>query len=92
MTERWSAFEHAAMGRALALAAQGRTSTQPNPRVGCVIARGEQIIAGQLKIGMSATKQFWKQQFKSIINVFEGVTESSSRFLINLSYSAFKRR
>ena len=44
MTERWSAFEHAAMGRALALAAQGRTSTQPNPRVGCVIARGEQII------------------------------------------------
>lgn len=32
------------MGRALELAAQGRTSTQPNPRVGCVIARGEQII------------------------------------------------
>lgn len=44
MTERWSTFEHAAMGRALELAAQGRTSTQPNPRVGCVIARGEQII------------------------------------------------
>ncbi len=44
MTERWSAFEHAAMGRALELAAQGRTSTQPNPRVGCVIAVGEQII------------------------------------------------
>lgn len=32
------------MGRALELAAQGRTSTQPNPRVGCVIAVGEQII------------------------------------------------
>ncbi len=44
MTERWSAFEHAAMGRALELAAQGRTSTQPNPRVGCVIAQGEQIV------------------------------------------------
>lgn len=44
MTERWSTFEHAAMGRALDLAAQGRTSTQPNPRVGCVIAVGEQII------------------------------------------------
>jgi diaminohydroxyphosphoribosylaminopyrimidine deaminase/5-amino-6-(5-phosphoribosylamino)uracil reductase len=44
VTERWSDFEHAAMGRALELAAQGRTSTQPNPRVGCVIALGEQII------------------------------------------------
>ncbi len=44
MTERWTAFEHAAMGRALELAAQGRTSTQPNPRVGCVIAQGEQIV------------------------------------------------
>ena len=32
------------MGRALELAAQGRTSTQPNPRVGCVIAQGEQIV------------------------------------------------
>lgn len=32
------------MGRALELAAQGRTSTQPNPRVGCVIAFGEQVI------------------------------------------------
>ena len=45
MTERWTAFEHAAMGRALELAAQGRTSTQPNPRVGCVIAQGEQIVS-----------------------------------------------
>lgn len=44
MTERWSSFEYAAMGRALELAAQGRTSTQPNPRVGCVIAFGEQVI------------------------------------------------
>jgi diaminohydroxyphosphoribosylaminopyrimidine deaminase/5-amino-6-(5-phosphoribosylamino)uracil reductase len=44
VTERWTAFEHAAMGRALELAAQGRTSTQPNPRVGCVIAQGEQIV------------------------------------------------
>lgn len=33
------------MGRALELAAQGRTSTQPNPRVGCVIAQGEQIVS-----------------------------------------------
>ncbi len=32
------------MQRALALAWQGRFSTSPNPRVGCVIARGGQII------------------------------------------------
>lgn len=40
----WSGFEHAAMQRALALAALGARSTQPNPRVGCVIAAGERII------------------------------------------------
>ncbi|MBV8783474.1 MAG: bifunctional diaminohydroxyphosphoribosylaminopyrimidine deaminase/5-amino-6-(5-phosphoribosylamino)uracil reductase RibD [Gammaproteobacteria bacterium] len=32
------------MQRALALAARGLASTDPNPRVGCVIARGERII------------------------------------------------
>ncbi len=32
------------MGRALELAALGRASTQPNPRVGCVIAVSEQIV------------------------------------------------
>lgn len=32
------------MTRALELAALGRRSTQPNPRVGCVIARGERIV------------------------------------------------
>jgi len=37
-------FERQAMARALALAALGRRSTQPNPRVGCVIAQGERII------------------------------------------------
>jgi diaminohydroxyphosphoribosylaminopyrimidine deaminase/5-amino-6-(5-phosphoribosylamino)uracil reductase len=37
-------FERQAMARALALAALGRRSTQPNPRVGCVIAQGERIV------------------------------------------------
>ncbi len=37
-------FERQAMARALELAALGRRSTQPNPRVGCVIAQGERII------------------------------------------------
>ena len=47
MTEsarRWSPFDERAMHRALELAALGTRSTQPNPRVGCVIARGESIV------------------------------------------------
>lgn len=42
--ERWSRFERLAMQRALALAAQGAATTQPNPRVGCVIARDDRIV------------------------------------------------
>ena len=37
-------FDRAAMARALALAERGLETTQPNPRVGCVLARGEQIV------------------------------------------------
>ena len=43
MTE-FSPQDTAHMRRALDLAAQGRFSTSPNPRVGCVIARGGQIV------------------------------------------------
>jgi diaminohydroxyphosphoribosylaminopyrimidine deaminase/5-amino-6-(5-phosphoribosylamino)uracil reductase len=32
------------MARALRLAARGRFTTQPNPRVGCLIARGEDVL------------------------------------------------
>ena len=35
----FSAVDHAAMARALRLAARGLTTTSPNPRVGCVIVR-----------------------------------------------------
>ncbi len=42
----WSDFEREAMHRALALAALGARSTQPNPRVGCVIAR-DGVIVGE---------------------------------------------
>ncbi len=42
--ERWSRFERFAMQRALELAALGATTTQPNPRVGCVIARDDTIL------------------------------------------------
>ena len=32
------------MARALALAARGQNTTHPNPRVGCVIVRGDQVV------------------------------------------------
>ena len=40
----FSAFDHAMMRRALELAAKGMYTTSPNPRVGCVVARGESVI------------------------------------------------
>ena len=40
----FSAHDHAHMAEALRLAALGLYTTQPNPRVGCVIAHGEQIV------------------------------------------------
>ena len=40
----FSNFDRTAMQRALALAARGLETTDPNPRVGCVIARGERIV------------------------------------------------
>jgi len=41
---QFSAFDHAMMRRALELAAKGLYTTTPNPRVGCVVTRGETII------------------------------------------------
>jgi len=41
---RFSAFDHAMMARALALGAKGLYTTTPNPRVGCVLTRGEAIV------------------------------------------------
>lgn len=38
------ALDHRFMARALELAEQGLYSTDPNPRVGCVIVRGEQVV------------------------------------------------
>ena len=40
----FSAIDTAHMAQALRLAARGLYTTQPNPRVGCVIAHGEQIV------------------------------------------------
>jgi len=40
----FSAADHAHMARALRLAELGLYTTQPNPRVGCVIARGEEVV------------------------------------------------
>lgn len=41
---RFDAIDHAWMTRALRLAERGLFTTQPNPRVGCVIARGETLL------------------------------------------------
>ena len=40
----FSAFDHAMMRRALALAEKGLTTATPNPRVGCVLTQGEEIV------------------------------------------------
>ena len=40
----FSALDHALMARALRLAERGLFTTQPNPRVGCVIARDGEIV------------------------------------------------
>ncbi|HEV2271071.1 MAG TPA: bifunctional diaminohydroxyphosphoribosylaminopyrimidine deaminase/5-amino-6-(5-phosphoribosylamino)uracil reductase RibD [Steroidobacteraceae bacterium] len=37
-------FDRSAMARALALAELGLETTQPNPRVGCIIAQGEETV------------------------------------------------
>ena len=44
MSPVFSEFDRSAMQRALTLAARGLNTTDPNPRVGCVIARGERIV------------------------------------------------
>src|SRR5882762_3173408 len=41
----FSDFDRLAMQRALELAARGLTTTDPNPRVGCVIAHGALVVA-----------------------------------------------
>lgn len=40
----FSAIDHAHMAQALRLAERGLFTTQPNPRVGCIIAHGEKIV------------------------------------------------
>lgn len=40
----FSAFDHAMMRRALALAERGLFSATPNPRVGCVVTQGERVV------------------------------------------------
>jgi diaminohydroxyphosphoribosylaminopyrimidine deaminase/5-amino-6-(5-phosphoribosylamino)uracil reductase len=40
----FGAFDHAMMRRALSLAEKGLYTTTPNPRVGCVLTQGEQIV------------------------------------------------
>jgi len=39
-----TALDHQHMARALVLAARGRYTTHPNPRVGCVVVAGDQVV------------------------------------------------
>ena len=41
---KFSPFDHECMARALSLAGNGLFSTQPNPRVGCVVAKDGQML------------------------------------------------
>ena len=43
-SDPFSATDHARMARALRLAERGLHTTQPNPRVGCVLAHGDDIV------------------------------------------------
>ncbi|MGB8327590.1 MAG: riboflavin biosynthesis protein RibD, partial [Steroidobacteraceae bacterium] len=43
-TAAFSAFDERAMRRALELAERGLATTDPNPRVGCVVAHGDEIV------------------------------------------------
>ncbi len=53
MSQLFSRLDHQYMSEALQLAAQGLYTTQPNPRVGCVIVKDNQIIGrgAHLKAG-----------------------------------------
>lgn len=44
MTPTFTTTDHTHMARALALAERGLFTTQPNPRVGCVIAHGDTVV------------------------------------------------
>jgi len=44
MTDSFSAADHTNMAHALRLAERGLFTTQPNPRVGCVIAHGGEVV------------------------------------------------
>lgn len=46
MTDRFSADDHRHMARALQLAEQGLYTTDPNPRVGCVLVR-DGVVVGE---------------------------------------------
>ena len=40
----FTATDHLMMARALRLAERGAYTTRPNPMVGCVIARGDEVV------------------------------------------------
>ena len=44
MTTQFTATDHAMMARALRIAERGAFTTKPNPMVGCVVAKGDEVV------------------------------------------------
>ena len=71
------------MNRAVALAGRARHHRD---------ARGQQILAGHLEIGMAAAEQLREQALEAGIHVREGLAEAGPRLAVDLANRAFQRR
>jgi diaminohydroxyphosphoribosylaminopyrimidine deaminase / 5-amino-6-(5-phosphoribosylamino)uracil reductase len=96
----FSETDHQHMRRALELAARGRYTTHPNPRVGCVIAQGEHVIgegwhrvAGDAHAEVLALQQAGAAARSSVVYVtlephsFHGKTPPCTEALISAGVS-----
>jgi diaminohydroxyphosphoribosylaminopyrimidine deaminase / 5-amino-6-(5-phosphoribosylamino)uracil reductase len=96
----FSPIDHHHMRRALELAAQGRYTTHPNPRVGCVIAQGDTIVgegwhrrAGEAHAEVLALEQAGAAARASTVYVtlephcFQGKTPPCTQALIRAGVS-----
>ncbi|NNE05632.1 MAG: bifunctional diaminohydroxyphosphoribosylaminopyrimidine deaminase/5-amino-6-(5-phosphoribosylamino)uracil reductase RibD [Xanthomonadales bacterium] len=96
----FSTFDHECMTKALRLAERGLSSTDPNPRVGCVMASGERIIgqgwhrrAGQAHAEIHALREAGSEARGSTAYVtlepcsYQGRTASCANALIKAGVS-----
>ena len=95
MSSGFDAFDHACMAQALQLAVRGLYTTQPNPRVGCVIVRDGVVVgrgfhrqAGGLHAEAEALAEAGEQaRGATVYSLREGVANylkrSASREVVN---------